>query len=164
MTIRIERYTETHRDAVRDLIIPIQREEFGIDITYEDQPDLAEIPSFYQRDAGEFWIALDGDALVGTIALIDIGDGLGALRKMFVAESHRGGAPGVARLLLDILLDHAAREGLSEVYLGTTEAFRAAHRFYEKSGFDRVDPDDLPGSFPRMAPDTRFYVRRFAEA
>ena len=46
MSMRIEHYTETYRDAVRDLIVPIQREEFGVDITYEDQPDLTQIPTF----------------------------------------------------------------------------------------------------------------------
>ena len=41
--------------------------------------------------------------------------------------------------------------------LGTTEAFRAAHRFYEKSGFRRVESATLPDAFPRMKGDTRFY-------
>ena len=29
--------------------------------------------------------------------------------------------------------------------------------FYERYGFAQVDPADLPGTFPRMAVDTRFY-------
>jgi RimJ/RimL family protein N-acetyltransferase len=45
--------------------------------------------------------------------------------------------------------------------LGTTAAFLAAHRFYEKSGFRLVDEADLPETFPRMAVDTRFYVIEF---
>ena len=44
------------------------------------------------------------------------------------------------------------------MYLDTTERFVAAHRFYEKQGFDPVDPADLPASFPRMSVDSRFYV------
>lgn len=160
MTIRIEHYTEQYREAVRDLILPIQRDEFGIDITYEDQPDLAEIRAFYQSGGGQFWIALDDDSFVGTIALVDIGGDIGALRKMFVAESHRGAAFGVARRLLDTLLAHAKDQGMNEVFLGTTSAFRAAHRFYEKTGFARVEPQDLPDAFPRMIPDTRFYRYR----
>lgn len=73
MTIRIEPYTEQYRNAVRDLIIPIQRQEFGADITYEDQPDLTQIGTFYQQGGGQFWIAHDGEEFVGTIALVDIG-------------------------------------------------------------------------------------------
>lgn len=163
MTVRIEHYTERYRDAVRDLIVPIQRDEFGLDITYADQPDLAEIPAFYQSGDGQFWIALEGDAFIGTIALVDIGSNMGALRKMFVAETHRGAKSGVGRLLLDTLLAHAKDRGMKEVFLGTTSAFKAAHRFYEKHGFDRVAPEDLPDNFPRMFPDTRFYRCRIGD-
>jgi N-acetylglutamate synthase-like GNAT family acetyltransferase len=139
------------------LIVPIQREEFGVDITYEQQPDLMDIPNFYQKGAGQFWVALDQDKVVGSIALLDIGSGEAALRKMFVAATHRGGAHGVAAQLLGTLLDHAQKHGLKTIYLGTTEKFLAAHRFYEKSGFELIEPNSLPAAFPRMAVDKRFY-------
>lgn len=160
MSIRIEDYSDGYCDAVRDLILPIQREEFGVDITYEDQPDLAQIPTFYQTGGGQFWIALEGDTLIGTIALLDMGRDMGALRKMFVSPGHRGAEIGVAKRLLDTLLAHAKTRGMEEIFLGTTSAFRAAHRFYEKSGFRRVEPEDLPDNFLRMVPDTRFYRYR----
>jgi len=143
-------------DAVVGVILPIQREEFDFSITAADQPDLAEIPAWYQTGAGQFWLAeLDGEA-VGTIALKDIGDGAVALRKMFVKPVARGAA-GAAQALLDTALGHARTHGLQTIWLGTTEAFKAAHRFYEKNGFEQVDPETLPATFPRMAVDTRFY-------
>jgi N-acetylglutamate synthase-like GNAT family acetyltransferase len=142
---------------VGKLIVRIQREEFGVDITYEEQPDLMDIPNFYQKGAGEFWVALDQGEVVGSIALLDIGAGEAALRKMFVAATHRGGAHGVAAQLLGTLLDHARKNGLKTIYLGTTDKFLAAHRFYEKSGFELIEPHSLPATFPRMAVDKRFY-------
>jgi hypothetical protein len=48
---------------------------------------------------------------------------------------------------------------MRELYLGTTERFLAAHRFYEKNGFARVDPASLPKAFHRMSVDTRFHFR-----
>jgi hypothetical protein len=39
---------------VIDLILHIQRQEFGLPIALEDQPDLLEIPTIYQRDNGNF--------------------------------------------------------------------------------------------------------------
>ena len=39
-----------------------------------DQPDLLQIPQFYQSGAGNFWVALDGEEVVGTVALLDIGN------------------------------------------------------------------------------------------
>ena len=154
--IEIATFTAPYRKPVAELILGIQRSEFGFSITYDDQPDLKEIEAFYQTGAGEFWLALDGGRVVGTIGLRDIG-GAGALRKMFVASDHRGPAHGVAQRLLDTLLTHARAQRLAAVWLGTTEKFRAAHRFYEKNGFEMVGGDALPETFPRMNVDTRFY-------
>lgn len=150
-------YIPAFSSGVADLIVPIQRAEFSIDITLDDQPDLQDIPGFYQNGTGNFWVALDGGRVVGTIALKDIGNGQAALRKMFVAQSHRGKDFGVAQELLETLLGHARMVGLHDIFLGTTDAFKAAHRFYEKHGFVLMDADALPASFPRMAVDTRFY-------
>jgi RimJ/RimL family protein N-acetyltransferase len=57
----------------------------------------------------------------------------------------------------------AEGKGLRELYLGTTEKFLAAHRFYEKNGFGRVGLESLPEAFPRMFLDTRFYRRTLQE-
>lgn len=154
--MRIRPFHPGDEDAVVGVILPIQREEFGFAITAADQPDLADIPAWYQTGAGQFWVAeLDGEA-VGTIALKDIGDDAVALRKMFVKPVARGSV-GAAQALLDTALDHARAQGVLVIWLGTTEKFKAAHRFYEKNGFELVEADDLPASFPRMAVDTRFY-------
>jgi N-acetylglutamate synthase-like GNAT family acetyltransferase len=158
--VQIVPYAEPHLAGIRDLIVPIQRIEFGFSITYEDQKDLHDIPGFYQRGGGEFWVALAGPEVVGSIALVDIGNGQGALRKMFVKEPYRGASHRLARQLLDRLLLHAAQHRIDEIFLGTTEKFRAAHRFYEKSGFALVAERELPDRFPRMNVDTRFYRRR----
>lgn len=156
-------YSEPLQEAVLDLILSIQRDEFGFDILAADQPDLLDIPGFYQTGSGQFWVAVSQGEVVGTIALRDLGHREGALRKMFVKASHRGADLGVAAHLLDRLVQSAEACGLRTLYLGTTEAFRAAHRFYEKHGWQRIGPDQLPAAFPRMALDTRFY-RRVLEA
>ena len=49
------------------------------------------------------------------------------------------------------------RKRLPEIYLGTTDKFLAAHRFYEKNGFKRIQPELLPTQFPKMKVDSRFY-------
>lgn len=158
--VQIVPYEERHQTGIRDLIVPIQRNEFGFSITYEDQTDLHDIPGFYQRGGGEFWVALAGTEVVGSIALVDIGNAQGALRKMFVKTTYRGAPHRLGSRLLGRLLEHAAQRGIGEIFLGTTEKFRAAHRFYEKSGFQRVEERDLPERFPRMNVDTRFYRLR----
>lgn len=156
-TVSVQHYVDEYRDQVIDLILPIQREEFGIKVTIDDQPDLKNIPNYYQTGLGNFWVALYAGNVVGTIALLDIGEKRLALRKMFVKDIFRGSASNAARLLLDTSIDWAVNNGAVEIILGTTEKFLAAHRFYEKNGFVRISREDLPSSFPIMNVDTRFY-------
>ena len=137
-------------------IVGIQRDELGVAISAEDQPDLVDVPGVYEA----FWVARAGGAVVGTIAAIRIAPDAVALRKMFVAREQRGGA-GLAGRLMDTLVAWAAADGVRTVYLGTTSVMHAAHRFYEK-GFAEIEPEALPPSFPRMAVDSRFYRRELS--
>jgi GNAT superfamily N-acetyltransferase len=108
-------FRQSHRSEVVELIVAIQREEFGIDITAEQQPDLSDIPAFYQVGKGNFWVALSDGHVVGTIALLDIGNHQGALRKMFVHRDFRGPEAGTAKRLLDTLLSFAGERGVREI-------------------------------------------------
>jgi len=150
-------YTSRYQQDVIDLILSIQQKEFGVAVQLSDQPDLTMIPEFYQSGNGHFWIALGEGRVVGTIGLLDIGHGRGALRKMFVHAGYRGAAYGTGQALLNRLLVHAAEKSLSEILLGTTEKFIAAHKFYEKNGFEQIPKSQLPPEFPVMAVDVKFY-------
>lgn len=160
--IEIVNHSEALANWVVDLILEIQRTEFGFDIRAQDQPDLLDVANFYQSGIGGFWVAIEDGEVVGTIGLRDIGNNQGALRKMFVKASHRGKERAVAARLLEHLVRSATRAKANELYLGTTERFVAAHRFYEKNGFVQVAPESLPKAFPRMSLDTRFYYRALA--
>ena len=157
--IQIVPFASQHGEGVGRLIVGIQRDEFQIPITLQDQPDLQDITAFYQRGIGNFWVALSNGEVVGTVALLDIGNRQGALRKMFVHASYRGPRHGVSARLLDTLLQWSGARGVKDIYLGTTEKFLAAHRFYERNGFQQIAATELPPGFPRMELDTRFYYR-----
>ena len=140
-----------------DLILPIQQIEFNVPITIEAQPDLLDIESNYHQVGGNFWGAkMDGE-LVGTIALMNIGHNACALRKMFVKKEYRGKEHGIAQKLLETLLAYCREQNITEVYLGTVDMLKAAHRFYEKNDFNLIKVTDLPSYFPRMMADNRFY-------
>jgi GNAT superfamily N-acetyltransferase len=153
----IETYTDIYKDRVAGMILAIQHGEFGIPITLELQPDLNTIPEFYQVNNGNFWIAKKDEQIIGTVALLDIGNNQGALRKMFVAADYRGKGSGVGQALLDHLVNWARLKGFAEIFLGTTEKFIAAQRFYEKNGFTEIPKQNLPRAFPVMEVDVKFY-------
>ena len=95
--------------------------------------------------------------VIGTISLLDIGSGQAALRKMFVNNTYRGAKFKVASMLIETLFDWTRSAGLKEIFLGTTPKFIAAHRFYEKNGFEEILKESLPTAFPIMSVDTKFY-------
>lgn len=150
-------YAAIDEDAVIAHILSIQRDEFGVPVTAEEQPDLRAVAEVYQSGSGGFWVAEIEGRIVGTIALIAFGDRQGALRKMFVAAEARGPGLGVGARLLAMLIDHARAAGMTAITLGTVEKLQAARRFYEKNGFASAAPADLPAGFPRMPVDTHFY-------
>lgn len=99
------------------------------------------------------WTALDGDRIVGTIAIDgeDLsGDApapgpaprIAHLRWFIVEDGRRGG--GVGRRLLDEALAFADRTGFSETRLWTFRGLDAARRLYEAAGF--VLAAESPGS------------------
>ncbi|MGO8470058.1 GNAT family N-acetyltransferase, partial [Rhizobium leguminosarum] len=69
----------------------------------------------------------------------------------------RGHEHGVAARLLDRLFAHARDDGLTDIFLGTTDKFVAAHRFYEKNGFTEIAKSALPRAFQLMEVDRKFY-------
>lgn len=158
--IKVRPFIPGDEDELVPLIVGIQNREFKIPISAEDQPDLMDIPEFYQSGSGNFWVAECGGSIVGTVALLDIGGGQAALRKMFVDAEFRGGGAGTAGLLLETLFAWAGENSVGQIFLGTTSKFHAAHRFYEKSGFIEIEKALLPDTFPVMSVDTKFYVIR----
>ncbi|MGE4420866.1 MAG: GNAT family N-acetyltransferase [Pseudodesulfovibrio sp.] len=159
--MRIVEYAGHDADAIVELITTIQIAEFGVATSAEKQPDLRDIPGYYQYGAGNFWLAFEGDELIGTIALKDVGGGVCALRKMFVKKAFRGGERGVGAKLMRTLLDWARTHGVREIYLGTVDVYHAAHRFYEKSGFVEVVRGEVPDTVPLMDVDVKYYRFRF---
>jgi GNAT superfamily N-acetyltransferase len=156
-TLTIRPIHNDYCEQVIDLILSIQQKEFGLTITIDQQPDLRDIDANYHDGGGNFWGAFVGEELVGTIALINTGHKAGCIRKMFVKAAYRGKEWGTAQKLLDVLLQFCCDKDITNVQLGTVEALKAAHRFYERNGFERIAKEDLPPYFPLMLTDTMFY-------
>ncbi|WP_335869556.1 GNAT family N-acetyltransferase [Bacillus sp. 2205SS5-2] len=154
--VKIIEYNSEYQKQVIELILRIQQKEFQIEISLNNQKDLIGIEDFYQQYNGNFWVAIFNERVVGTIALLDIGNPGVALRKMFVAKEHRG-SRGVAQQLLKCAISFAKHRKVREIYLGTTPQFLAAHRFYEKNNFQLIEKAELPDTFPIMTVDKRLY-------
>ena len=159
--MKIIEYRKEYEHEVTELIRSILHDELGVNNMNIDQVDLKRIPEIYQQRNGNFWIALHDNKLVGTIALMDIGKYEGGLKKMFVHPESRGKEKGVAQELMNTVMAWCRLKGIHTIYLGTIDIMKAAHRFYERNGFEKIDMDVLPDNYPAAKVDNVFYKYSF---
>lgn len=90
MTINIIEYNKPYKEELIEFILSIQKNEFNINISRNDQPDLENIDRYYLNSGGQFWLALNHhQKIIGTIGLIRLDNNKSALKKMFVDEDYR---------------------------------------------------------------------------
>lgn len=164
MKLEIRTLDNSYSEQAIDLILNIQQKEFNVPITIHDQPDLAQIESFYIEAGGNFWGAFINGELVGTIALVKFNEREGAIRKMFVKKEFRGKDLNIAQLLLEILISFCREKGIENLYLGTVNILKAAIRFYERNQFHEIQKENLPADFPLMNADNIFYHLKINES
>ena len=94
---------------------------------------------------GPFWVALEGDRIVGTASVVAKSEGL-YIRGMAVLPAARGRKTGW--LLLEHMEAFAVQNGLRRLLLSTTPFLSRAIRLYERFGFRRIaaGPHDLLGT------------------
>lgn len=89
---------------------------------------------------GQIFFALDGDAAVGTVAMIRMEQGIFELAKMAVATTHQ--KRGIGALLGRAAIEWAQNAGATLVFLQTNSSLANSIRLYERLGFRHaVDPD-----------------------
>lgn len=97
-----------------------------------EEPQLRNIASFYKQKGGEFWVALRGDEIVGSIGYNPSSD-QGELKHLYVNSSIR--RQGIASTLCELVETACFRHKFSKVTLWTDTRFTMAHGLYERRGF-----------------------------
>lgn len=135
--LRIIKYNSKYKNKVIELIGNILRELKVIPFSPKplDDEDLYQIPSIY-KNRGCFWLALEGEQLVGTIGIKETNKDKAKLKRMFVDKKYRG--TGIAKLLLDTAINFAKFNKYKEIVLNTHINMKRAHGFYEKNGFVKI--------------------------
>lgn len=157
MSFAIHSFEPKYQSEVIDLIKRIQVEEFNIPIEAGQQKELLSIPHSFQKNKGNYWVALLNGKVIGTIAVIDIGHDAFELRDVFLDKEYRGPRTTFAKELLNTVLAWCRKHSVKTIFLGTTLSFRAAHRFYEKHGFCEIARNEMPSYCQPMDCDEKFY-------
>jgi putative acetyltransferase len=98
------------------------------DLKVLDDPERAIV-----MPGGMVFFALDGDAVVGTAAMIRVAPDRCELAKMAVATTHQ--RRGIGELLGQACSDWAASNGIASIFLETNSGLGNAIRLYERLGF-----------------------------
>ncbi len=85
--MEIKTYSGGYKDEIISLILGIQNDEAGINLSLQEQPDLLDISQSYQQNGGEFWVALTDGKVIGTIGLMKKEQRCAVLKKFFVKKS-----------------------------------------------------------------------------
>ncbi|MCM1494894.1 MAG: GNAT family N-acetyltransferase [Bacteroides sp.] len=154
--MKIITYQEKYKQQIIDLILHIQNDEAKINLSLEEQPDLLDIPNCYEKDGGEFWLALEGDRVIGTLALMNKGNGNGVLKKGFVNKAYR--KQGVLTELYGVLLDYAKKNNIKQLMFDTPSVAVNCHRFFEREGYVRIQKREQPFEYDYPDRDSYLYL------
>lgn len=139
--MEIIQYKDEYKSEVIQLILHIQNNEAKINMPLDGQPDLLDITTCYIERGGDFWIAIDNNQVIGTIALMKVNDAWCVMKKFFVRADYRSQKVGLALYLC--LLDFVNAKGFKHIVLDTPSVAQKAHLFYERAGFKRISKSDL---------------------
>lgn len=132
---RIVPFTETHTDAVVELIGAVFA-EYGM--TFEPSGfdvDLTAIREHYVARGGWFAVLTDDEQVVGTVAALPRGEGVCEVKRLYLRPEYRGRGHG--RALMDYVLAWARERGFDTVIAWSDARLVRAHRMYEGLGFEQ---------------------------
>ena len=148
--MEIIKYQDIYKQQVIDLILHIQNSEAKINLTIEEQPE---------KNGGAFWIAVEKEKVIGTIAFMNYGSGNAVLKKFFVRSDWRNQKIGYA--LYEKLITFLKDEKYKRVLLDTPSVATTSHRFYEKAGFRKITKENLPFRYEYPDRDSYLYLLEF---
>ena len=85
--IDIYAFEETDRDEVIQLALHCQNDGSRPFVSVSDQPDLLKIRENYLLSGGGFWVAKDGGTVVGSLGLMNGGNGIGIFRTKTICPA-----------------------------------------------------------------------------
>ena len=113
----------------RELAPPQWRDEFEQYIALSLREEIGRIAEYYDgREGRSFWVAVDGERLIGNYGLEPSGPRAFELRRMYVEPSLR--RQGLARAMLAHAEQTCVKQGGSELVLSTSEIQTAAIALY----------------------------------
>ncbi len=136
---QIRPFQPADQPAVRRLILDGLGEHFGV-VDETRNPDVDDIAAHYTARGHVFLVAVHGEEIIGSAALICADAQVGQLVRVSVARDWR--RRGLARSLVQHLIAAARDRGLKRLWMETNDDWEAAIRLYASCGFVEYDRRD----------------------
>ncbi|MEZ4698541.1 MAG: GNAT family N-acetyltransferase [Rhodothermales bacterium] len=108
-------------------------EGFSPDFAEAVEEALSHVEQQLPDERSNFVIVQSGNRRIGCVFLSPEPENAGRIRLLYLDSAHRG--CGVGRRLLQRIIEHALRVGLSEIRVSTFDRHRAACNLYASLGF-----------------------------
>jgi putative acetyltransferase len=142
--VEIREFSPDDAPAVRELFIRANRllapadmkEAFEIYIGRALREEIDRVHEYYSERKGGFWVAVDGERLVGMYGLESSTDSGMELRRMYVDPDLR--RRGIARTMLIFAEEECRRRNRPRLNLSTSELQTEALALYQSAGYELV--------------------------
>jgi GNAT superfamily N-acetyltransferase len=138
MSITISQFTQKDLEGAKNVVLKGLK-DFGFSYHEEYDYDLNDPQKYYIDKGGIFYVVKEHKKIVGTVAVINKGDHVAELKRMYVNKEYQG--KGLGTGLLGKAVEFCKQNKFTKVEFETNKLFTAAHRFYQKHGFKIAKED-----------------------
>lgn len=147
MDVIIDRFRHEHQPVVEQLIQDGLRDRWGDDFDPAFNQDVLDIQGHYV-DAGAVVLVAELDGRIVATGTLSIDGPNGEIVRVSVASTHR--RRGLARMMVDALIESARAHSLERVRVATDTPWRSAVALYRSTGFTEVRADETNTHFELM--------------
>ena len=165
MNVVIRAFEERDAAQVRELFVLVNRQlaPAGMEAQFETyieralREEIDRIAEYYRQ--GGFWVALEGEVLIGTFGLESGGARAMELRRMYVSPSAR--RRGVGRAMLRYAEEQTLRRACDKLQLSTARIQGEAIALYKRAGYRLVKEEPAePASHKSVGGMARLYFEK----
>ncbi len=138
MTMIVKAENENQIGHIKELFKEYE-ESLGFDLSFQDfEKELAELPGEYSPPGGRLMLAVQGEEVVGCVALRKIEDGICEMKRLYIRPNFR--RKGIGRQLAEKIISEARKIGYTHMRLDTISSMKEANTLYESLGFKEIKP------------------------